>query len=106
MSKEIIALDFIHGLIEEELTSGMIIKSRRKGLGLTQAEIAELTNFSPNYISAIENDNKPLGAKNAVKLAAALGLHPSSILFPDNGLDKESLKIIKKRDKLLNSKSA
>ena len=106
MNKEIIALDFIDDLIEGEITSGSIIRSRRKSLNLTQAEVADLTSFSPNYISAIENDNKPIGAKNAVRLAAALGLHPSSILFPNNGIDKESLKIIKRRDKLLSSKTA
>ena len=58
-------------------------------------------------LSAVENDKRNLGVETASKIAAAIGLHPSSILFPDDfDLDKEIAKIIKKREKLLKDKAA
>lgn len=101
MKKELDALDFIESLIEEEITPGKVIRARRLSLGLTQKDVADLTGMKTTFISSVENDRRTLGVQTAVKLSVAIGLHPSSILFP-NGveMDKELKAIEKKREKL------
>lgn len=107
MTKQIDALSFLDDLIDENITSGKIVKARRESLGLTQKDIFELTGIKSTFLSAVENDKRNLGVDTASKIAAAIGLHPSSILFPqDFDVDKKIAKIIKKREKLLKEKAA
>ncbi|MCP4912248.1 MAG: helix-turn-helix transcriptional regulator [Oligoflexia bacterium] len=105
MTKQIKALSFLDSLIDGKVTSGKIIKARRETLGLTQKEIYELTGIKTTFLSAVENDKRNLGVETASRIAAAIGLHPSSILFPGE-IDKDIAKIIKKREKLLKNKAA
>jgi len=107
MKNEMDALDFLDDLIEGEITSGSIIRARRESLGLTQKEVSEMTDIKTTFLSAVENDKRNIGVLTASKIAAAIGLHPSSILFPnDFNTDKELNKIIKKRNKILKDKTA
>ena len=107
MVKQIEALSFLDGLIGRKITPGKIVRARRESLGLTQKDVFELTGIKPTFLSAVENDKRNLGVDTASKIAAAIGLHPSSILFPDDfDVDKEIAKIIKKREKLLKDKAA
>ena len=94
-------------LIEGEITPGKVIRARRESLGLTQKDISDMTGIKTTFLSAAENDKRNIGAQTAAKIAAAIALHPSSILFP-KGLkkDKELEKIIKMRNKILKSKAA
>lgn len=107
MSQQIEALEFIDTLIKGKITPGKIIQARRESLGLTQKDIADITGLKTTFISAVENDKRNIGVQTATKIAAAIALHPSSILFPEDfNLDKEVAKIIKKRNKILKDKAA
>lgn len=107
MTKKIEALSFVDDLIDGKVTPGKIVRVRRESLGLTQKDVFELTGIKTTFLSAVENDKRNLGVDTATKIAAAIGLHPSSILFPDDfDVDKEITKIIKKREKLLKDKAA
>jgi len=107
MTKQVEALSFLDDLIDGKVTPGKIVRARRESLGLTQKDVSELTGIKTTFLSAVENDKRNLGVDTASKIAAAIGLHPSSILFPDDfDVDKEITKIIKKREKLLKEKAA
>ncbi len=107
MTKQIEAIPFLDDLIDGKVTPGKIVRARRESLGLTQKDVSELTGIKTTFLSAVENDKRNLGVDTASKIAAAIGLHPSSILFPDDfNIDKEIAKIIKKREKLLKNKAA
>ena len=107
MTKQIEALLFLDSLIDGRVTPGKIVRARRESLGLTQKDVFELTGIKATFLSAVENDKRNLGVDTASKIAAAIGLHPSSILFPDDfDIDKEIIKIVKKREKLLKDKAA
>ena len=107
MTKQMAALSFWDSLIDGKITPGKIVRARRESLRLTQKDVFELTGIKATFLSAVENDKRNLGVNTASKIAAAIGLHPSSILFPDDfDVDKEIAKIIKKREKLLKDKAA
>ncbi len=101
------ALTFIDSLISEKVTTGKIVRARRLTLGMTQQDLAELSDVKATFISSVENDKRSLGVHGATKLAIALGLHPSSILFP-NGvqMSKELKKIQKRRDRYVSDKAS
>jgi transcriptional regulator with XRE-family HTH domain len=104
--KQIDALEFINDLLDEDTTSGSLVRARRLSLGMTQQDLADLTGMKTTYISSIENDRRSLGVHTATKLAVAIGLHPSTILFP-NGveMDKE-LKAIEKKRKAITQEAS
>jgi transcriptional regulator with XRE-family HTH domain len=97
MKKELDALDFLEGLLETDITTGKVIKARRRSLGLTQQDVADLTGMETSFISSVENDSRSIGVHTAVKLAVAIGLHPSTILFPKGVEFDEELKAIEKK---------
>lgn len=99
MKNELNALDFLDGLVDN-VTSGKVIRARRRSLGLTQQDVADLTGMETSFISSVENDNRAIGVHSAVKLAVAIGLHPSTILFPNGVEFDEELKEIEKKRKL------
>ncbi len=67
---------------------GQMIKAFRKARGFTLKDVEELTSISITHLSSIENDKIDLGIRRAGLLAAALGVHPSDILFPNGNWDK------------------
>ncbi|MBL6991865.1 MAG: helix-turn-helix transcriptional regulator [Bacteriovoracaceae bacterium] len=77
-------MEFLNKFFPEKLTPGKVVRSRRKSLDLTPQEIKELTGIDTGHLSRIENDKKPVGVKVAVILGAVLGVHPSTILFPED----------------------
>lgn len=78
------ASDFINEFFPKELTTGRAIRAKRKNYGITLEEVSKITGISVTNLSAIENDKKTIGLKTAIKIGAAIGLHPSTILFPNN----------------------
>lgn len=93
-------MDTLNDLDKSPTTTGSLIKAFCKNFGITQKEIAELTEIQESNLSAICND-KPGGVltvENAKKIAAVLGVHPSVILFPNGEYEKTSeLKSIEKK---------
>jgi transcriptional regulator with XRE-family HTH domain len=54
---------------------GEAVRKRRKELGLSQQELAELANVARNRIAPLENDRLPeIGFRTLTKILHALGL--------------------------------
>ena len=70
-------------------TAGKIIRSFRKNFKITQAELCHATGINEKYLSAIENDKRPIGLPTASKIAVFFNFDPSFLLFP-SGVGKLS----------------
>ncbi len=86
------------------LTSGRVIRSIRKNFNMTLKEIEQLTGIKEPNLSAIENDKMELTKHYAEILGAALGVHPSSLLFPDGYEIESKLKAIERKAGVLRAK--
>ena len=95
--------DFFPG--KTKINPGQLIKAKRKNYGLTLKEVEKITGISQNNLSLYENNKKKLGYIQATKIGLAIGLHPTTILFP-NGIDKDVRfkEIAKKSQKVLSKK--
>lgn len=56
------------------------VRLRRHDLGLTQEQLAELSEFSVTYIGGIERGVRNPSLTSIVKLAKALKLNPSDLI--------------------------
>lgn len=65
---------------------GIIIRSKRKELKLTQAQLAELMGSDEYYISAIETGKRKPGSKFLVSLSNALSIPIDSLLGLDSNI--------------------
>ncbi len=59
--------------LEQSLTPGDVLAVRRDNAGITQARLSELTGLPESHISGMETGSRPIGKKNARKLASAFG---------------------------------
>lgn len=66
----------------DKVRFGNTIRQFRLAKGWTQEELAERTGLHPTYVGGIERGERNLGLDNLLKLARALGEHPSA-LFGD-----------------------
>lgn len=73
-----------------EVSVGESVKIMRELQGLSQNELAQLTQIPQSTISAIENDRVKLGIERAKVLANALQCHPTVLVFPGWQLDQQS----------------
>lgn len=73
------------------LTPGQVVRELRQKKGWTQAVLAQITDMAVSNISNIESGRSRLGEDRAILLAAALGVKPEFLLFP-NGFEREDLK--------------
>ncbi len=69
-------------LAQVKATPGRIVRAFRTNFGLTLKELEQITGVSYTNLSAIEHDRIDVGVRRAVLLAAALGIEPHQILFP------------------------
>lgn len=53
---------------------GNALRSRRKALGYTQAQVSDVTGFSTSFISELENGKATAELGKAIYLATMLGL--------------------------------
>ena len=79
------------------LTSGQIIRAIRKSLGFTLKDVEDISGIKETHLSAIENDFYELSKKNAEKLAATFGVHPTILLFPEGTEPNDEIKKIEAR---------
>lgn len=61
---------------------GKRLKSLRLDKNLTQLELAEILDMSPNFIGMIERGERNTTVENVFKIARALGIKPS-VLFEE-----------------------
>jgi len=69
-------------LEQVKATPGQVVRAFRKNFGLTLKELEQVTGVSYTNLSAIEHDRIDVGVRRAVLLAAAFGIDPQQILFP------------------------
>ena len=69
---------------ELDTEPGSVIRARRKALGITQAELADLSGISVRTIVEIENGGNSISLKRLLPVLAALGLR-LSIAVARNG---------------------
>ena len=77
-----------------QVTPGRVIRAFRNSFKITLQELEDLTGIKKSNISAIENDKVEIGVRRAVLLAAALGIGPEDLLFP-NGYEASYAKEVK-----------
>lgn len=58
---------------------GKRLKSLRIDRDLTQLELAEILDMSPNFIGMIERGERNTTVENVFKIARALGIKPSNL---------------------------
>ncbi len=76
------AKDFFDDLKHVRTSPGGIIRAFRTNFKITLKELSEATGLAESNLSLIENDKVEVGVKRASLIATALGVDPSSILFP------------------------
>ena len=71
---------------------GQAIKRARENARLTQEQLSEILNCSPQYVSLLENGRYGISTKMLRTLCTELNVSSDSILFPGSG--RNSLDII------------
>jgi transcriptional regulator with XRE-family HTH domain len=64
------------------LALGQEVRRRRKAAGLSQEELAALSEMHPNYIGGIERGERNVGVKAFLRLAEGLGIEPGELFAP------------------------
>lgn len=98
--------EFIAKHLGKNITSGDIVRAARLSMSFSQDELAELTGIKKSFISTIENNKRKIGVSSALKIAAATGLHPATILFPKGFMNTDAVKEIERKRNLLLKKKA
>lgn len=70
-------------LPREIATPGKVVRAFRTNFEITLRELQYITGISYTNLSAIEHDRIDIGVRRAVLIAAAFGILPESILFPE-----------------------
>jgi transcriptional regulator with XRE-family HTH domain len=99
--------DILNEVAPKNVKPGDLVKAIRSNFGITQDELCEVTGLKRSNLSALENNRIEMTVHYAEVLAAALGLHPSTILFPNGKYDKKKeILDIEKRARSLFKKHA
>lgn len=64
---------------------GTAIRTRRKRLGMTQLDVAEITGLQRQTISRVEAGNEAVAVATVVRIAAVVGLYLSVTPRYDDG---------------------
>ncbi len=88
---------------------GSIVRTRRKELGLTQAQLAEKINSDVYYVSKIETGKRKPGGKFLVALSNALEISVDTLLGVESNIVlreqvstlEEKLQTLSEKDRLL-----
>ena len=84
------------------LTPGDVIRAARNNFNITQDQVCEITGLKKSNLSNLENNKIDFTVHYAEILGAALGLHPSAILFPNGHYGKsKKIKEIEKKAQVL-----
>lgn len=81
---------------------GQRIMNRRKKLGLTQEQLAEMSDLTTQFVSYAESGKRAMRPENLMRIAAALGVSTDYLLTGDI-IDKDKLLLSEKLDKLTDS---
>ncbi len=59
---------------------GKVLRTRRKALGLTQEQFAELVNLSKNYVGNMERGEYEVSISTLSQIGEAIGIRASKLL--------------------------
>lgn len=106
MKKTNLFRDLLSEIDETPESPGKTVRAIRKHLGLTLKDVEEITGIAESNLSSIENDKIDITKHYAEVLGVVLGLHPSSILYPNGTFkkDKGIKEIENKAKKFIHSK--
>ena len=85
---------YVPAKTHRRLTPGDAVRVVRELQELTQADLAKRAAMTQATISALEKGHTALGADRAKRLAVALRVHPSVLLFPN--WDEEAKEVARK----------
>jgi len=87
-------------------TPGKALRAFRKNFGITLKDLEDVTRVKESNLSALENDRIEMTSYYAERLGAALGIHPSLLLYPEGWVKvTPELKDIERRAKKLFKKA-
>lgn len=94
-------------MLDEDLTSGDVLRGLRLDTGLSQDQIEELTGIKRSNISALENGRLEMTSHYAEIFSAVFNVHPAEILYPNNNYKRPEkyLKIQKKAKELIKKRT-
>ncbi len=80
-----------------DLQIGYKVKSKRRSLGITQADMSKKLSISPSYLNLIESGKRKINVDLLLKLANELGIEISDISIPSSfdNLSKRSTFILR-----------
>jgi transcriptional regulator with XRE-family HTH domain len=79
------ARDYVPEKRHAKLTRGRSLQIVRELQEMTQSELARRSGIAQSAISAFESGAQEMGLRRVEALAAALGVHPAVIAFPNYG---------------------
>ncbi|WP_347269583.1 MULTISPECIES: helix-turn-helix domain-containing protein [Cyanophyceae] len=81
MAQSVVEVSSFLLIVAPELEKfGEQVRQLRKALGLSQEDLAELTDLHRTYIGGIERGERNVALINIVRLAKALNVSPSELL--------------------------
>lgn len=98
----------LHDILDQDLTPGEVLRGARVEAGISQEEMEEITGVRRSNVSALENGRLQMTSHYAEIFAAALGLHPADLLYPNRKVIKseEILEIEKRAKKVIKRHAA
>jgi transcriptional regulator with XRE-family HTH domain len=98
--------DILNEIDPTPSTPGKTLRAFRKNFGITLKDLEDVTGVKESNLSALENDRIEMTSYYAERLGAALGIHPSLLLYPEGWVKvTPELEDIEKRAKKLFKKA-
>lgn len=75
--------DILNEIDSSQSTPGKTLKAFRKNFNITLRDLEDVTGIKESNLSTLENDRIEMTSYYAERLGAALGIHPSLLLYPE-----------------------
>jgi transcriptional regulator with XRE-family HTH domain len=75
--------DILNEIDPTPSTPGKTLRAFRRNFEITLKDLEDVTGIKESNLSALENDRVEMSSYYAERLGAALGVHPSLLLYPE-----------------------
>jgi transcriptional regulator with XRE-family HTH domain len=75
--------DLLNEIDPSPSTPGKTLRAFRKNFEITLKDLEDVTGIKESNLSALENERVEMTSYYAERLGAALGIHPSLLLYPE-----------------------